>query len=337
VYTQARAGLVPSSVATHAEMQSARYHVTRLNPDLGVTPPALCEAGSSYTRQTLVDRSTGAVHSGLGCVHVAPGGGTSMHVSSFETIFYVLAGRPSLTLLGSTYRLRPNESGLIPLGVAHAWCNTEGVPASWIEISSPIPRSANEAPDDFVTGEPIPAGATIELDPRDPRAHPFFRLDEGQMDIDNHKAGAPVNAPTVSASMATALLAYSGIAVRMLIDHRQGASLSTLFMVEYQPGGVAQPHDHPFEECYVILDGEIEFLADGDQHTLRVGDVAWTGVGCVHSFRNTSGARVRWLETMTPQPPRQHAYRFERDWAYLAEIVDGGRPESDAIQIGAAE
>ena len=89
------------------------------------------------------------------------------------------------------------------------------------------------------------------------------------MDVDNLKLGAAVDAPTVSASMATALLAYSGIAVKMLVDPRLGAVLHTMFMVEYQPGGVAQPHDHPLEEAYYILEGEVEAMADDEKFTLR--------------------------------------------------------------------
>ena len=45
------------------------------------------------------------------------------------------------------------------------------------------------------------------------------------MDLDHLKIGAGVDVPTVSASMATALLAYSGIAVKMLVDQRLGAVL----------------------------------------------------------------------------------------------------------------
>jgi quercetin dioxygenase-like cupin family protein len=115
------------------------------------------------------------------------------------------------------------------------------------------------------------------------------------------------------------LLAYSGIAVKMLVDQRLGAVLHTMFMVEYQPGGVAQPHDHPLEETYYILDGEVDAVADGEEFTLRAGDVFWTGVGCVHAFYNRSGGRVRWLETQSPQPPANYSYRFNRDWDYLAD------------------
>ncbi len=154
---------------------------------------------------------------------------------------------------------------------------------------------------------------------RDPRNRNLFLLTDGEMDLERLKHGAAVGAPTVSASMATAVLAYSGIAVKMLVDQRLDAQLHTMFMVDYQPGAVAHPHDHPFEESYYMLEGEVDVVADGDRYTLRPGDVFWTGTGCVHAFYETQGGRVRWLETSAPGPPPRHSYRFERDWDYLAE------------------
>jgi quercetin dioxygenase-like cupin family protein len=139
------------------------------------------------------------------------------------------------------------------------------------------------------------------------------------MDLDRLKTGQSMGAPTVSGSMANAVLAYSGIAVKMLVDQRLGAVLHTMFMVEYQPGGVAQPHDHPLEETYYLLEGEVDAMADGEEFTLAQGDVFWTGVGCVHAFYNRSSGRMRWLETQSPQPPANHSYRFNRDWDYLAD------------------
>ena len=100
-----------------------------------------------------------------------------------------------------------------------------------------------------------------------------------------------MGAPTVSGSMATAVLAYSGIAVKMLVDQRLDAQLHTMFIVDYQPGACANPHDHPFEESYYILEGEVDVVADGDRYTLRPGDVFWTGTGCVHAFYETQGRR----------------------------------------------
>jgi quercetin dioxygenase-like cupin family protein len=185
-------------------------------------------------------------------------------------------------------------------------------------MNAPAPRPSGP-PDTFWTGAPVPEGSGEAPDIRDPRTRTFFRLGSGELEVDNLKIGAAVDAPTVSASMATALLAYSGIAVKMLVDQRLGAVLHTMFMVEYQPGGVAQPHDHPLEETYYILEGEVEAMADGDEFVLRSGDVFWTGVGSIHAFYNRTNARVRWLETQSPQPPANHSYRFNRDWDYLSQ------------------
>ncbi len=151
------------------------------------------------------------------------------------------------------------------------------------------------------------------FDIRDPRNRHLFRMNDDDIVLDNLKIGTTVDAPKVSASMSTALLAYSGIALKMLVDQRLDAQCMTMFMVEYQPGGSALPHDHPLEEAYYIAEGEVEAEADGVRYTLRPGDVFWTGVGCVHAFYNTSGKTVRRLETQPPQPPARHAYRFARD------------------------
>ena len=72
----------------------------------------------------------------------------------------------------------------------------------------------------------------------------------------------------------------------MLIDRVFGAELLTMFTVDYEPGGSAQQHDHPFEEAYFFLDGECEAELDGTVHTVRAGDVVFAGVGAVHGFYN---------------------------------------------------
>ena len=76
-----------------------------------------------------------------------------------------------------------------------------------------------------------------------------------------------------------------------------------MFMVQYEPDGLAGAHDHPFEEAYLILEGAVEATFDDASYVLEPGDVAWAGVGCVHGFRNVGDGPVRWLETQAPQPP----------------------------------
>jgi quercetin dioxygenase-like cupin family protein len=286
--------------------------------------PALLDRSSSLTRCVLVGGSTGATHTGLTLVALEDGHVDS-HLHSFETTFYVLEGEPVLYLEGEGVRLEPGACGVLPVGLAHAWRSEAA--ARWIEMASPRPRGEGQPPDTFFLG-PAPDGEPAALDLRDPRNRHLFLLREPDMDIDRLKEGARVDEPTVSASMATAALAYSGITVKMLVDKRLGAQLQTMFMVGYQPGAIAHPHDHPFEESYVMLEGMVDVVADGERYTLGPGDVFWTGVGCIHAFYEVVGNKVLWLETSAPGPPDQHSYRFERDWEYLAGRIDPARIET---------
>ncbi|MGH2875064.1 MAG: cupin domain-containing protein [Solirubrobacteraceae bacterium] len=294
------------------------YFVGRAGGVELAAPAGLGDHVAGLRRATLVGRQVGAVHTGLALCALDPAGSVATHVHSTEQSFYVLSGNPTVSFQGRSHRLAPGDCGLVGVGVEHAWGNGSGAEARWLEANAPAPRLSGP-PDTFWTGEPAPPPDAQAPDIRDPRTRALFRLGSGQMDVDNLKLGSAIDAPTVSASMATALLAYSGIAVKMLVDQRLGAALHTMFMVEYQPGGVAHAHDHPLEEAYYILDGEVEATAGEDRFTLGPGDVFWTGVGCIHSFENRSDGRVRWLETQSPQPPANYSYRFNRDWDHLAE------------------
>jgi quercetin dioxygenase-like cupin family protein len=302
------------------------YHVRRAAEIALDTPAAYAADSDGHRRAVVVGPAVGAVHTGITQCVLDSGGTVGEHLHSYEKSFYVHEGRPRLTIEGRTWQLQPDDCGLVPLGVPHAWRNAGadgGEPARWVEASAPAPRPPEHpSPDTFFTGASAPDAEPETLDIRDPRARTFFRLEPGQMELDNLRIGAPVDAPTVSASMATALLAYSGIALKMLVDPRLGAVLHQMFMVEYEPGGAAQLHDHPLEESYTIISGEVDAEADGERFTLYAGDVFWTGVGCVHGFWNNSGGRVRFLETQSPQLPANHSYRFNRDWDYLAERLN---------------
>jgi quercetin dioxygenase-like cupin family protein len=295
-----------------------RYRlVRREDVELEPSSPEHTEGSS---RMVLVGDTTGATHTGLMLVALEDGH-VGTHLHSYESSFYVLAGNPVLYLDGRGIRLEPDACGAIPVGVPHAWRADER--AEWIEMASPRPRPPDQPPDTFWLG-PAPDDPAGPLDLRDPRNRNLFHLKAGDMDVERLRVGASVGAPTVSASMATAALLYSGITVKMLVDKRLDAQLHTMFMVGYQPGAVAHPHDHPFEEAYYMLEGEVDVVADGDRYTLRPGDVFWTAVGCVHAFYEVKGGTVKWLETSAPGPPDRHSYRFERDWEYLAERLREG-------------
>jgi quercetin dioxygenase-like cupin family protein len=279
--------------------------------------PALPDHSSGLTRNLLIGAHSGAIHMGLTLVELHAGH-VDTHLHSFESSFFVLEGEPVLYLDGRGVELRPNTCGAIPVGVPHAW-RSDGR-ARWIEMASPRPRPPDQPADTFFVGG-ASDGAAEALDLRDPRNRNLFFVSDEDMDAARLGEGSRVTAPTVSASMATAALLYSGITVKMLVDKRLDAQLHTMFLVGYQPGAVAHPHDHPFEESYTVLEGEVDVVADGNRYTLRPGDVFWTGVGCIHAFYEVAGGTVKWLETSAPGPPDRHSYRFERDWEYLAESI----------------
>lgn len=284
------------------------------------TPAAFVAHSAGFTRTQLLGGRHGAIHTSTGLCDIAPGGRIDPHVHSYEESFYVLAGNPVLDVEGQTVELGPDRCGVLPVGTPHSWRNPGGEPVRFFEMQAPRAREDDDPapPDTFFVPED-PGGEVAAVDLRDPRNQRYFRLDMSQMEVDNLKLGSQVGEPQVSASMATALLAYSGIAVKMLVDERLGAALHTMFMVHYQPGGVAHPHDHPLEESYLILDGEVTAEAAGERFRMGVGDFLWCGVGCVHAFYNESDTTVTWLETSSPQPPARNSYRFNRDWDYLEQ------------------
>jgi len=298
--------------------------------------PAYVSSSFAFLRAPLVDASSGSVHMGLGLCSLRAGGHIDLHVHSFEESFFLLDGEATLVLDGRGYPLTAGSCGVVPIGVPHAWLGPSSGSVRWIDMLAPQPRTNGRPDDTFFIGPPA-ANEVGEFDIRDPRSRHLFRLNDNDIALESLKTGARLDAPTVSAGMNTALLAYSGIAVKMLVDQRLDAQLSTMFMVEYQPGGVAHPHDHPIEESYFVLEGEVEAVADGQCYTLREGDLFWTGVGCIHAFYNKTDRAVRWLETQSPQPPARHSYRFNRDWEYLKEKIaaaPAGRPLEEGAAVG---
>lgn len=300
------------------------FHVTRIDETANELPAAYADRSVGYSRQLLVGKSTGSPHMGLFMCHLEPHGRIEAVVHSFEVSLYVTSGDLVVTMLGASLRLGADHCVAVPVGVTYS-VRAESGPVSWLQMSAPAPFEDSRRTDTFFTGEQLDASATGAPDLRDPRNQHAFRFDPASMDLANLAVGSAVNAPTVSASMATALLAYSGIGVRMLVDQRLGAQLHTMFQVQYQPTAIAHPHDHPFEEAYVMVEGEVHALVEGEELVLRPGDVLWAGVGADHGFHNRGSGLVRWIETQAPQPPAQHSYRFSRDWEYLGAKLAGGQ------------
>lgn len=281
-------------------------------------PPTPEGTISGLGRSVLVGPAVGAVHTELAVGRLEPGGWLGSHVHSFEEALYVLGGSLTVEVDGHAWRLGPGDYTVMPIGVWHLLANLGSEEVRWVSVNTPQRRA-----------------------PSDPRRDTFFR--PGKPDLARiadarlpafgvpsvrgvgHYAGTgpqlealAVEGPArnrASSGMDTAILAYNGISVKMLVDRNFGADHLTMFTVDYEIGGAAQSHDHPFEEAYVILGGEVEAEFDGETRLLVPGDVAFAAVGVSHRFYNDGPDRVRWLETQAPQPPVRNAYRWNQIWA----------------------
>jgi quercetin dioxygenase-like cupin family protein len=294
------------------------HYVSHIDWSFMDRPGATTETSSGLARLRIVGPEQGAVHTDLSVGGLASGGWIAPHVHSYEEALYILEGELLLDLGGIVHRLVAGDYALMPTGLRHALGNTGAGPLRWLALNSPQKHDPASGRQDTFFEAKQDLAAMDAAAVRPPFGDPTLRLV-------GHYAGTPPQlealavAPATArgrapAGMDTAILAYSGISVRMLVDRVLGADHVTMFTVDYEVGGAAQAHDHPFEEAYVFLEGEIESELDGQHYTLRAGDIVFAGVGSVHGFYNTSPGRVRWIETQAPQPPARQAYRWVASW-----------------------
>jgi quercetin dioxygenase-like cupin family protein len=294
------------------------YHVASVDWSFTDRPQATSVTSHGLSRSVLVGAEQGAIHTELAVGALDPGGWLQRHFHSFEESLYVLAGELVVEVEERTYQLVSGDYAFMPVGTWHALANPGTEPTRWLSVSSPmrLPPDAGRR-DTFFARERFDlasvAGRALRPPFGDPRLRSVGHYDGTPPQAEVLALNDPARGRT-PAGRDTALVVYSGISVKMLVDRVFGAELHTMFTVDYEPGGSAQVHDHPFEEAYFFLDGEITAELDGHTHTIRAGDVVFAGVGSTHGFFNTGTGRVRWIETQAPQPPERHSYRWVDHW-----------------------
>ena len=305
-------------------------HVASVDWSFTDRPMPSAPTWHGLSRSVLIGHEQGAVHTELAVGALGPGGWLQRHFHSFEESLYVLRGELLLEIDRHHHRLAAGDYALLPVGTWHALGNSSDAEVRWLSVNTPLrlPPEAGRR-DTFFASDPFDLRALDARCERPPFGDPRLRYV-------GHYDGTPPQAEALAlsdpargrrpAGRDTALVVYSGISVKMLVDRVFGAELLTMFTVDYEPGGSAQVHDHPFEETYFFLDGEVEAELEGTTHTIRAGDVVFSGVGSTHGFFNTGTGRVRWIETQAPQPPERHSYRWVDHWRrFETDTHEGGR------------
>jgi quercetin dioxygenase-like cupin family protein len=285
------------------------HHFGTFDDSALVPPDVYAGRAEGYRQAALIGPHTGSVHTGLSVAQLDPGGVLQPHVHSFEEGFYVLEGEAVLAVGDMAVQLRAGDYGALKVGTAHGWRALGGGRLRWLQMQAPQPKPAGTVRDTF-----FPSGRQVP----DRAAAPDGTAPAGA--ILGHFEAADI--PPVHERQ-NVLKGLEGVFLKWLIDENVGAAHHRLLFIEYQPGVGIGLHDHTFEEGYFILSGEVEATMDGKVYKAGPGHVLWTGVGCVHAFRNVGAAPVRWLETFAPQPPKENAFRFMAEWDAKARELEG--------------
>jgi mannose-6-phosphate isomerase-like protein (cupin superfamily) len=279
------------------------HTVARIDPLSAATPEAYKDSSSGFRRAAYVDRTMGSVHMGTGICFLDTSGIVATHLHSFEETFYVLEGSLIFQIGDRAFQVQAGHFGLIPTGTPHGFRSVGNQTARWLEMQAPQPRPLEYGQDTFFPGvEPPTSAAAPDFSDESTRAVVGY-FDESKLP----QPGAPSEMEGFNPT--------TGVAIKMFVDRSFGAVHQSLFLIQYMPGAMIDPHDHTFEESYYIVSGRVKATADGQVYDLGAGDVIWTGVGCIHSFENAGTEPVRWIETQAPLPPVKEVFRFERDWA----------------------
>lgn len=282
-------------------------HVFREIEESLFRPPAGYEGrAEGFRRADLIHRAQGSLHMGFSIAELQPGGRVDPCVHAYEKGMFVTEGEVELYRDGELYRLGRHDYALVPTGSAHAVRNRGAAPARWVEKCAPQPKPAGEW-DDTLYLPPVEwPGAAMTPEAANPMRRMVGHFDPGQL---------PPPA-RVDAYM-------WGWSKRLLIDRVLGSAHFDLFIIEFAEGGQTSLHDHPFEEAYLVLEGEVTYVAEGKEYVLRPGTIAWSGVGAPHGFFLNRGTSARWLEVMTPQPPVRGGNRRLATWDDLRARLGG--------------
>jgi mannose-6-phosphate isomerase-like protein (cupin superfamily) len=309
--------LFPASSATAYAFANAAHTKPRLESSLPaplhlVIPHGAMRAGDlgvyegharGFARATLLDRRAGSVHVGYCLNTLAPGGETDRCLHAYEKTLYVLDGALELERDGHLLKLSKDDYALVSTAVPHALRNTSSQPARFVEVSTPQPKPADGWQDTFFLGRTGWTGVAEAPSPGDPRAK-----------LVGHYDGKTPPGVDMHADL-------RGFSIKHFLNAEAGAVHLTMFTVQFAKGGLCNHHDHPFEEAYLILEGDVDIVFDGQKYTLGTGDFAWTGVGSRHAFFPVEGRPVRWLEIQSPQPPSQNGMRWHSRWEAMAQEV----------------
>ncbi|MEZ5401850.1 MAG: cupin domain-containing protein [Bryobacteraceae bacterium] len=213
-------------------------------------------------------------------VTVAPGAATPVvNYPRDEEIYYVTAGSGEVVYAGRKHALRKDDFLYLPPTVAHGLANGGDNPLKVLVMTYPIPAAA-----------PISTPDSLQI---------ANSNDVKKQVVGNHPPST---------------LYQLLIGDRKSTRDRIAAAhvVTSLFVMEFAPGGTNTPHHHDREEeIYILLDGEGEMVAGGGldgvegRHPAKPGDAYFIRLNATVGFynretQNAPKARILAVRSLYP-------------------------------------
>jgi mannose-6-phosphate isomerase-like protein (cupin superfamily) len=110
-------------------------------------------------------------------------------------------------------------------------------------------------------------------------------------------------------------LPFSAIAHELIGGDHDDLGITILF-VDAPPGRGPSLHQHPYAEVFIIQEGEAQFVADGQERTVRAGDIVIVPADTPHAFTNTGDGPLRQIDIHV-------APRFATEWLESGARLSG--------------
>jgi mannose-6-phosphate isomerase-like protein (cupin superfamily) len=94
---------------------------------------------------------------------------------------------------------------------------------------------------------------------------------------------------------------------RELVGADHGGAGVCLILVDAPPGHGPSLHRHPYEEVFVVQEGQATFVAGGEERVVRAGEIVIIPAGVPHKFFNSGDGPLRQLDIHVSP-------RFDTEW-----------------------
>jgi mannose-6-phosphate isomerase-like protein (cupin superfamily) len=90
-------------------------------------------------------------------------------------------------------------------------------------------------------------------------------------------------------------LPFSTIAHELVGDDHGGVGICVI-LVDAPPGRGPSLHEHPYDEVFVVQEGQALFVAGDEEREVRGGEIVIVPAGTPHRFENTGEGPLRQVD-----------------------------------------